>query len=129
MDFIQRLEGLKLRYRLFGASDGSDSESTIEAMPSARESRINAPVKESLSGRKTESAESDEDSSDAFPPVEAEMREQSPQTTIETIEDPMDIDAISDQWSDIAESPTQTLHPECPGKRSYGRVANENETE
>ena len=129
MDLIQQLKGLRLRYRLFGASDGSDSESTFEAVPNIRDSRTPAPVKESLSGRKRESAESDEDSSDAFPAVKAEMREQSPQVTTEAIGDPMDIDAISDQWSDIGENPTQTLHPECHGKISYGKVPNDIEKE
>ena len=129
MDLIQQLKGLRLRHRLFGASDGSDSESTFEAMPNTGESCNPTPVKEGLTGRNRESAESDEDSSDAFPAVKAEMREPSPQVTNEAIEDPMDIDAISDSWSDIAESPNQSPHPESHGKSSYGIVPDENDTE
>lgn len=124
----QQPEGLRMRYRPFGVSDDSDLESTSEPMPKAPEFRIPAPVKESSPGRKRKCPESNDGNSNIGPAVKSKKRKQSPQATAGAIEDPMDIDGISDKRLNGVESPTRISHPEINGVWSIGNLPNGNET-
>ena len=124
----QQPEGLRMRYRPFGASDDSGSESTPEPMPKAPEFRLPAPVKESSPGRKRKRPESGEGSSNAVSAVKSKRRKQSPQVTAGAIENPIGIDASSDKRSDGEMSPTKNSHPKTNGLRPNGNLPNGTET-
>lgn len=124
----QQPEGLRMRYRPFGASDDSDLESASEPMPKAPEFRIPALVKESSPVRKRKRHESDDGSSNTPSAVRSKKRKQSPQATPGTIEEPIDIDAISDKRSKGAQSPMKSPHLETNGIRPNGNLSNGNET-
>lgn len=124
----QQPEGLRMRYRPFGVSDDSDLESSPEPMPKAPEFRIPAPVKESSLARKRKRPESNDGSSNIGSAVKSKKRRQSPQATAGAVENPMDVDAIPDNESIGAESPTKRSHPEINGIRSNGNLANGKET-
>ena len=124
----QQPEGLRMRYHPFGASDESDSESISEPMPKAPEFRIPAPVKESSPGRKRKRSESNDGSHNASSAVKSKKRKQSPQVTAGAIENPIDIDAISDKSFNGAESQTKSPHPEINGLKLKGKLPDGNET-
>ena len=120
----QQPEGLRMRYRPFGASDDSDVESTPEPMPKAPEFRVPDPVKESSPGKKRKRHESIDSSSNAVSTAKSKKRKQSPQATAGAIEDPIDIDAISVVKSNGAESSNKDSHPELNGVKSKGNLPN-----
>ena len=124
----QQPEGLRMRYRPFGVSDDSDLESTSKLMSKAPEFRIPAPVKESSPGRKRKRPNSNDGNSNVGSAVKSKKRKQSPQATSGAIEDPMDINGISDKRSNGVESPTKSSHPEINGVCSIGNLPNGNET-
>lgn len=120
----QQPEGLRMRYRPFGASDDSDVESTPEPMPKAPKFRVPDPVKESSPGKKRKRHESIESSSNAASPAKSKKRKQKPQATAGAIEDPRDIDAISAMKSNRAESSNKDSQPELNGVKSKGNLPN-----
>ena len=125
----QQPEGLKMRYRPFGVSDDSDLDSTSEPMPRAPEFRTPAPVKESSPGRKRKRPESDVDDINTISAVKSKQRKESPEATPGAIENPIDIDTISDKWSTGArESPIKNPHHQVNGVQSNGSLPNGNET-
>lgn len=124
----QQPEGLKMRYRPFGVSDDSDLDSTSEPMPRAPEFRTPAPVKESPHGRKRKRPKSDEDDHSTVSAVKPKKRKESLQATPGAIENPIDIDAMSDKRSAGAESPIKTPHHNVNGVQSNGGLPNGNET-
>lgn len=121
-------EGLRMRYYPFGASDDSDLESTSEPMSKAPEFRIPAPLKESSLKKKRKRPESNAGRSDSVSTVKSKMRKQSPQATAGAIDEPIDIDAISDIRSTGAESPTQTPCSQTDGLGFEGNLPNGKET-
>lgn len=121
-------EGLRMRYHPFGASDDSDFEISSEPMSKAPEFRIPAPVKESSPKKKRKRPGSSDGRSDSVPTVKSKKRKQSPQATAGAIDDPIDIDAISDIKSTGAESLTKTPLSETNGLRSKGNLPNGTET-
>lgn len=121
----QQPAGLRMRYRPFGASDDSTSESSPEPTPKAPEFRLPASVKESSPGRKRKRPES---SSNAVSAVKSKKRKQSPPVTAGATWDPMDIDATSDKSSDGEMSPTKNPHPKTNGIRPNGNLPNGTET-
>lgn len=124
----QQPEGLRMRYRPFGAPDDSDLEPTHETMPKAPDFRIPDPVKESSPRRKRKRHESDDGSSNTTSAVKSKKLKQSLQATGGAIEDPMDIDAISDKRSNEAQSPITSPRLKTNGVRSNGDLLNGNET-
>ena len=120
----QQPEGLRMRYRPFGASDDSDVEPTPEPMPKAPEFRVPDSVKESSPGKKRKRHESIDGSSNAVSTVKSKKRKQSPQVTAGAIEDPIDIDAISAVESNRAESSNKDSHPDLNGVKSKGNLPN-----
>ena len=120
----QQPEGLRMRYRPFGASDDSDVESTPEPMPKAPEFRVPYPVKESSPGKKRKRHESIDSNSNAISTAKSKKRKQSPQAAAGAIEDPIDIDAISAMKSNGAEKSNETPHPELNRVRSKGNLSN-----
>ena len=121
----QQPEGLRMRYRPFGASDDSTSESSPEPTPKAPEFRLPASVKESSPGRKRKRPES---SSNAISAVKSKKRKQSPPVTARASRGPMDIDATSDKSSDGEMSPAKKPHPKTNGIRPNGNLPNGTET-
>ena len=124
----QQPEGLRMRYRPFGASDDSTSESSPEPTPKAPEFRLPASVKESSPGRKRKRPESGDSSSNAVSAVKSKKRKQSPPVTAGATRDLMDIDATSDKSSDGEMSPTKNPHPKTNGIRPNGNLPNGTET-
>lgn len=124
----QQPEGLKMRYRPFGVSDDSDLDSTSEPMPRAPEFRMPAPVGESSHGKKRKRPKSDDDDSSIIPVVKSKKRKEIPQATSGAIENPIDVDAISDKRSTEAKSPTKTPHPKANGVQSDDGPPAGNET-
>ena len=120
----QQPEGLRMRYRPFGASDDSDVESTPEPRPKAPEFRIPAPVKESSPSKKRKRHQDIDSSSNAVSAVKAKKRKHSPQATAGPIEDPINIDAVSPMRPNGAKSPTRNPHPELNGSRSKDNLPN-----
>ena len=120
----QQPEGLRMRYRPFGASDDSDVESTPEPMPKAPEFRVPYPVKESSPGKKRKRHESINSSSNAISTAKSKKRKQSPQATAGAIEDPIGIDAISAMNSNGAENSNEIPHPELNRVKSEGSLPN-----
>ena len=120
----QQPEGLRMRYRPFGASDDSDVESTPEPMSKAPEFRVPNPVKESSPGKKRKRHESIDSSSKAASPAKSKKRKQSPQATAGAIDDPIDIDAISAMKSNRAQGSNKDSHPELNGVQSKGNLPN-----
>lgn len=121
----QQPEGLRMRYRPFGASDDSTSESSPKPAPKAPEFRLPASVKESSPGRKRKRSES---GSNAVSAVKSKKRKQSPPVTAGATRDPMDIDATSDKSSDGEMSPAKNSHPKTNGIRPNGNLPNGTET-
>lgn len=124
----QQPEGLRMRYRPFGASDDSDLESTSEPMPKAPEFRIPAPVKDSSPGKKRKRLESQVGSGNTPSAAKSKKRKQSPQTTAGAIDDSIDIDAIPDVRSTEIASPTKSPHVKVTDVTSNGNLPNGNET-
>ena len=124
----QQPEGLRMRYRPFGVSDDSDLESNSEPVPKVPEFRIPALVKESSPGRKRKRRESNDGSSNTGSTVKSKKRKKSPQATAGSIEDPMDIDGISDKRSNGVKSSTESMHLKINGSGSNGNLPNGNET-
>ena len=120
----QQPEGLRTRYRPFGASDGSDVESTPEPMPKAPEFRIPDPVRESSAGKKRKRHESIDSSSNAASTVKSKKRKKGHQATAGAIEDAVDIDAISAARSNRAESSSKDSHEEPNRVKSKGNIPN-----
>ena len=120
----QQPEGLRMRYRPFGASDDSNVESTPEPMPKAPEFRVPDTVKESSPGKKRRRHESIDSSSNAVSTVKSKKRKQSPQATAGAREDPVDIDAISPVKSNRAESSNKDSHRDLNGVKSKGNLPN-----
>ena len=120
----QQPEGLRMRYRPFGASDDSDIESTAEPMPKAPAFRVPDPVKESSPGKKRKRHESIDSSGNAISTAKSKKRKQSPQATAGAIENPIDIDAISAVKSNRAASSSKDSHPELNGVKSKGSLPN-----
>lgn len=124
----QQPEGLRMRYRPFGASDGSDLEPTSEPTPKGPGFRTPAAIKEASPARKRKRIESKDGSSDLGSAVKSKKRKHSPQATAGAIEDPMDIDAMSDQRSDVVKSLSKSPHLGNSGVRSSGNLPNGSET-
>ena len=124
----QQPEGLKMRYRPFGVSDDSDLDSTSEPMPRAPEFRTPAPLEESSHGRKRKRLKSDGDDSNTNSAIKSKKRKESPQATSGAIENPIDIDSISDKRSAGAESPRKSSHHNANSVQSNGGLPNGNET-
>ena len=120
----QQPEGLRMRYRPFGASDDSDIESTPEPMPKAPAFRVPDPVKESSPGKKRKRHESIDSSSNAVSTAKSKKRKQSPQATVGAIENPIDIDAISAVKSNRAASSNKDSRSEPNGVKSKGNLPN-----
>lgn len=111
----QQPEGLKMRYRPFGVSDDSDLDSTSEPMPRAPEFRIPASVEESSHGKKRKRPKSDNDDSSVIHVVKSKRRKEVPEVTSGAVENPIDVDAVSDKRSTEAKSPTKSPHPKANG--------------
>ena len=124
----QQPEGLRMRYRPFGASDDSGLESTPEPMPKAPEFRIPASVRESSPRRKRKRAESGDGSSNPVSAVKSKKQKHNPQVTAGAKEDPIHIDATSDKRSHGEKSPTRKPHPKSNGLRPNGNLPNGTET-
>lgn len=124
----QQPEGLRMRYRPFGASDSSDLDSNPEPMPKAREFRVPAPVKESSPEKKRKRRESDDNNSKNASAVKPKKRKQNHQATAGAVEDPIDIDTISNIKAKGSESPTKILHPEIIGVSSKSILPDGTET-
>ena len=120
----QQPEGLRMRYRPFGASDDSDVESIPEPKPKAPVFRVPDPVKESSPGKKRKRHESIDSSSNAVSTAKSKKRKHSPQATAGAIEVPIDIDAISAVKSNRADSSNKNSHSELNGAKSRGNVPN-----
>ena len=124
----QQPAGLRMRYRPFGASDDSTSESSPEPIPKAPEFRLPASVKESSPGRKRKRPESGVSSSNAVSAVKSKKRKQSLPVTARATRDPMDIDATSDKSSDGETSSTKNPRPKTNDIRPNGNLPNGTET-
>lgn len=124
----QQPEGLRMRYRPFGVSDDSDLESPSKPMPKAPEFRMPAAVKETSPSKKRKRQESNDDSSKLDSAVKSKKRKPSPQATAGAIEDPIDIDALSDKRSNGTASPIKTSSRQLNGVQSSNDLANGNET-
>ena len=124
----QQPEGLRMRYRPFGASDDSDVESVPEPMPKAPEFRVPDPVKESSTGKKRKRHESIDSSSNAASPAKSKKRKQSPQATAGAREGPTEINAISVKKSNRVKGSNKDSHPELNGVQSKSNLPNGTET-
>lgn len=121
-------EGLRMRYRPFGVSDDSDLESSSERIPKVPEFRTPAPVKETSPGRKRKRPESNNSGSNIGSAAKSKKRKQNPQATAGAVENPIDIDAVSNKRSNVAESPSKSPHPETNGVKSNHNLTNGKET-
>ena len=120
----QQPEGLRMRYRPFGASDDYDVDSTPEPTPKAPEFRVPDPGKERSPGKKRKRHESIDSNSNAVSTVKSKKRNQSPQATAGAIENPIDIDAISAVKSNMAESSNNNPLLELNGMKAKGDLPN-----
>ncbi|CAF9912409.1 MAG: hypothetical protein ALECFALPRED_008109 [Alectoria fallacina] len=114
----QQPEGLRMRYRPFGVSDDSDLEPSSEPIPKVPEFRTPAPVKETSPRRKRKRLEFNNSSSNISSAAKSKRQKQNPKATAGAVEDPIDIDAVSDKRSNVAESPAKSPHPETNGVNS-----------
>ncbi|KAM0798674.1 DNA-directed RNA polymerase I subunit RPA34.5-domain-containing protein [Usnea florida] len=121
-------EGLRMRYRPFGVSDDSDLDSACEPMPKAPEFRMPAPVKETSPSKKRKRHESNDGSSKQDSAVKSKKRKPSPQASAGAIENPIDIDALSDERSNGTESPIKTSSRQVDGVTSSSNLTNGHET-
>ena len=98
-------------------------------MPRAPEFRTPAPVKESSHRRKRKRPKSDINDINTVSAVKSKKRKESPEATPGAIENPIDIDAISDKRATGArESPIKDSHHQVNGVQSNGSLTNGNET-
>ena len=124
----QQPEGLRMRYRPFGVSDDSSSESPSEPIPKAPEFRIPAPVKATSPARKRKRPESNDDSSNTASAVKSKKRKEIHYATAGAIEDVMDVDSIQDKRSNGVEKSTKSPNPGINGVKMKGSLPNGNET-
>ena len=118
----QQPEGLRMRYRPFGASDESDMESTPEPLQKAPEFRIPAPIKESSPSKKRKRHESNNVSASSSSALKSKKQKRSPQATAGAIEDPKEVDPISATRSNAADSPSKTPRQQTNGNKSTTSV-------